>query len=871
MEPRIEAMSDPIAYALEQSAEASLPTREPRAISVGSFPGYSIVREIHRGGQGVVYEAWRRYPQRRVAIKALRDGFLAGPLDRERFRREIQFLSKLKHPNVVEVLDAGETGTHPFFVMEYVDGQALDDYMADHRDRLSLEKILTLFTAICDALSAAHLRGIVHRDLKPRNIIVDADARPRVLDFGLSRVNGQVSTLSQPSLTLTGQFVGSLLWASPEQAEGDSDKIDVRTDVYALGLILFQMLTGRFPYDVTGSMRRVLDAIRNEEPQNPSAFRHDIEDDLDRIVLRCLSKEPQRRYQSVGDLSRDIARYMRHEPIEAKRDSTWYVLRKVVRRHRVAAFGIAAALVFSMIYAGSVTYLYRKARDAEAQALLAAIQAREFFTSAHSTATFAVQQIAEKLKDLPGASKVRRELLEASYAEFERLFAHQTDNPELLADLAVAKIKLSDLALSVGDNARARRLRTEALVVREAQAAAAPHDWKKQADLSINLVLIGDLDKVVPDWDSTRRYYERARQIDEALFAEHTEIRTLLDNLAWSYERLGYLARLRGDLELAKSYFERQLNAGRALLDRDQRDASAQFLVATAYTQLASLADDLRDFGTRLEWLRTAKSIVAELLSSDPGNARHRWMAAIVSCGIGNSLDPNRPDEQHEMSRSLDECMDWIKPLLDAEPDHMDYRSLYAGGLSNKAQLAANRQEWSQSRAWHQQALEIRERMVADEPDNVEHLAALIQGHADLAAIAAVLVDPLNREFHFQRMRELFPQFEVRGMDDPRVFGTYQMVCADQALPAGLCDRQRALESARRGVDAAGRRSPARYWDLAVALIGVEEFAEAVRAAEQGLSIMPEGDSPMRGALETIRDEARTRLRNTSATGPIAP
>jgi tRNA A-37 threonylcarbamoyl transferase component Bud32/tetratricopeptide (TPR) repeat protein len=871
MDPAHDPTLDPLPCTQAQPPDASPIAQAPHPIQPDFFPGYTVVRELHRGGQGVVYEAWRIQPKQRVAIKALRDGFLAGPLDHERFRREIRFLFKLKHPNVVKVLDAGETGTHPFFVMEYVDGQALDVYMTDRRGSLSVEQILSLFSSVCDALSAAHLRGIVHRDLKPSNILVDADVRPRILDFGLGRITGQVSTRSQPSLTLTGQFIGSLLWSSPEQAEGDSDKIDIRTDIYALGLILFQMLTGRFPYDITGSMRQVLETIRNDEPQRPSAFRRDIEDDLDRIVLRCLAKEPSRRYQSVGDLSNDIARYTRHEPIEAKRDSTWYAFKKAVRRHRVAALVITATFAFALIYAVSVTYYYRKARTAQTQANEAAKEAREFFTSAQSTATFAVEQIAEKLKDLPGASKIRRELLEASYTEFERLFAHQTDNAELLADLAVAKIKLSDLALSVGDNARARKLRTEALVVREAQAAADPEDWRKQADLSINLVQVGDLDKVVPDWESARGYYERAWQIDEALFAKHPEIRTLLDNLAWSYERLGYLARLRGEPEVANGFFERQLEAGRALLGRDPGDTLAKSLVVAAFLQLGSVAEDRGDTGSRLQTLRAAKTILAELLGSDLNNSRHRWQAALVACGMANSLDPGDRENQIEMEASLGECESWIKPLYEEEPTDMIYRSLYAVAIHTKAQLAANRAQWAQSREWNQLAVAIRERMVADEPDNVEHLAALIHGHAELVGIANAIDDSPAREFHLQRMRELFPRFEQRGMDDPRLIGVYQLVCADPFLAARLCDRQRALESARRSVSFAGGRSAARYWDLAAALVAVNDYEEAIDAAEQGLALLPPGDAPLRSRFESIREQAEAKLREAASETAITP
>ena len=215
------------------------------------------------------------------------------------------------------------------------------------------------------------------------------------------------------------------------------------------------------------------------------------------------------------------------------------------------------------------------------------------------------------------------------------------------------------------------------------------------------------------------------------------------------------------------------------------------------------------------------------------------------------------------MAESLDECVDRIKPLLEAEPEDMAYRSLYAVAINNKAQLAANRGEWAQSRMWQLQVMELRERMVLDEPDNVVHFGELIQTHADLAVVATALNEPSETELHFQRMRELFARLEPGAMNDPRVAGVYQMVCQDHVQPAGLCDRGKAVESARRGVETGGRRNPSRYYNLAVTLISVGDMPEAIRAAEQGLALIPSGDSPTRAGLEKIRDEAMARLRNT--------
>ncbi|HVZ93186.1 MAG TPA: serine/threonine-protein kinase, partial [Phycisphaerales bacterium] len=220
------------------------------------FPGYEITREIHRGGQGVVYQAIHKATTRKVAIKVMREGPFAGVRDKARFEREVEILAQLDHPNIVGILDSGEASGSFFFVMDYISGRSLDAHIGE--TDLTIDESLALFAKICDAVNAAHLRGVIHRDLKPGNIRVDGSGEPHILDFGLAKVaTGSISGESHPHvMTVTGQFVGSLPWASPEQAAGAVGEIDLRTDVYSLGVILYQMLTGgRFPYRVIGNMR----------------------------------------------------------------------------------------------------------------------------------------------------------------------------------------------------------------------------------------------------------------------------------------------------------------------------------------------------------------------------------------------------------------------------------------------------------------------------------------------------------------------------------------------------------------------------------------------------------------------------------------
>ncbi|HRQ73164.1 MAG TPA: serine/threonine-protein kinase [Phycisphaerales bacterium] len=329
------------------------------------FPGYIVVREIHRGGQGVVYQAIHKGTKRKVAIKVLLEGALAGPRERTRFEREVEILAQLDHPNIVAVHDSGLAEGRFYYVMDYVSGQTLDVYLSQHD--LSMPEVLAMFVKICEAVNAAHLKGVIHRDLKPANVRVDAKGEPHVVDFGLAKVaTGEMSDEAQPRLmTMTGQFIGSLPWASPEQAQGMPSMIDVRTDVYSLGVVLYQALTGRFPYQVIGAMRDVLDNILRAEPARPSTIRRQINDEVETIVLKCLSKQRERRYQNAGELARDLERYLRGEPIEAKRDSGWYVLSKMARRHRGPVAVAALLLVLLVGFSIAMTALYQRARAAE--------------------------------------------------------------------------------------------------------------------------------------------------------------------------------------------------------------------------------------------------------------------------------------------------------------------------------------------------------------------------------------------------------------------------------------------------------------------------------------------------------------------------
>ena len=332
--------------------------------------GYSELRELRRGGQGIVYTAIQTSTRRRVAIKVLLEGSLASESSRRRFEREIEVVAGLRHPNIVRVYDSGSTdgpgGSFPYYVMEFVDGMPLNEATAalrtNVRDGVTL--ICELFIRLADAVNFAHQRGVIHRDLKPSNVRVEA-GEPRILDFGLAKH----SAPSEVDNTVTGAsavFIGSLPWASPEQAEGDQSQVDVRSDVYSIGVMLYQSLSGSLPYDVSGSMHQTLHNILRQEPSELSSS---IGQDLRTIVRRCLAKERDRRYQTAGDVAEDLRHFLAGEPIRARRDSLVYTLQRAAQRNQIvlaASGAVMLALGAGLAWAMKAEYQATRARDVAA-------------------------------------------------------------------------------------------------------------------------------------------------------------------------------------------------------------------------------------------------------------------------------------------------------------------------------------------------------------------------------------------------------------------------------------------------------------------------------------------------------------------------
>ncbi|RIK64788.1 MAG: hypothetical protein DCC65_13830 [Planctomycetota bacterium] len=327
-EPRGDSIIDPTLLGPMTPLTRARP--DPAHPDHGAFEGYEVIGELSRGGQGIVYEAMQIGTKRRVAIKLLLAGVDAGEEARRRFQREIELLAQLRHPNIVSIFAAGLTRDgRQYYVMDFVRGEPLDRYV--HSRSLALADVLRLFAVIADAVQHAHAHGIIHRDLKPQNILVDQDGQPRVLDFGLAR---PLALTGDSALSMTQAVVGTVPYMAPEQAAGETSRVDARTDVYALGVTLYRVLCGAFPYAVSGSLHEVLENIRHAEPAHPLHNGRPLDTEVETILLKCLAKEPARRYQTAGDLAADLRAVLAGGPILARRDSASYLLRKRADRWR---------------------------------------------------------------------------------------------------------------------------------------------------------------------------------------------------------------------------------------------------------------------------------------------------------------------------------------------------------------------------------------------------------------------------------------------------------------------------------------------------------------------------------------------------------
>ncbi|MEM6672491.1 MAG: serine/threonine-protein kinase [Planctomycetota bacterium] len=434
-----------------------------------SIGEYRIVGRIGAGGMGSVFEAKQGQPQRTVALKVLHPGIASSELLR-RFEVEAEVLGRLQHPGIAQIFEAGTfdhgAGPQPYFAMERIFGLPLDEHARSRE--LTSDDCLSLIARVCDAVHHAHQRGVIHRDLKPANILVDDAGQPKVLDFGVARVTDgdvQATTLQ----TDAGQLLGTIPYMSPEQAAGEPGELDTRSDVYALGVVAYELLVGSLPYDVRHrAIHDAIRAIREDDPRPLGTMDTSLRGDVEIIVGRALEKDKDRRYASASALAADIRRYLDSQPIVARPPTTWYQLRKFARRHRALVVGAAATLSALVVgLAGTIAFALaeadqrRLAEESETAAKLAKASAqreadratgaeraeRERATELTAVAAFQEARMGAIERQSMGDS-IRRALVASGREALDEFgMSEEERRAETLAlDQIVARINFTDVA-----------------------------------------------------------------------------------------------------------------------------------------------------------------------------------------------------------------------------------------------------------------------------------------------------------------------------------------------------------------------------------------------------------------------------------------
>lgn len=408
-----------------------LPSPTPTGVLPARVGRFRLLRKIGEGGMGTVFEAEQDHPRRTVALKMVRLAGLSESVLR-RFDHEVQILGQLRHPGIAQIHEAGThddgLGTVPYFAMELVHGRPLLEFARSHR--LSTHQRLDLMASICDAVHYAHQQGVIHRDLKPANVLIEqsADGRfqPKILDFGVARITGCDMDLATMH-TGAGQLIGTLSYMSPEQVAGNPNDVDKRSDVYALGVLLYELLADRLPYELRE--RSIADAgtvIREQEPSRLSSIDTRFRGDIETIVAKALAKEKERRYQSAAELSGDLRRFLRDEPIMARPPSKAYAVRKFARRNKGLVGGVAAAFTALLFAVVGISIALYRATHAEKAALASAAKAT-------AISNFLQDMLAgiDPENIGPGPLTVR-EVLDHASARLERELGHE---PEVAAPI----------------------------------------------------------------------------------------------------------------------------------------------------------------------------------------------------------------------------------------------------------------------------------------------------------------------------------------------------------------------------------------------------------------------------------------------------
>jgi serine/threonine protein kinase len=801
---------------------------------------YTLVEMIGEGGMGEVWAAKQTEPiKRKVAVKLIKAGMDSRAV-LQRFEQERQALALMEHPNIARVLDGGLTeDRRPFFVMELVNGLPVTKFCDDAK--LGIRERLELFTLICQAVQHAHQKGIIHRDLKPSNIlvtIIDGRGIPKVIDFGVAKATS--GRLTDESLsTQFGGVVGTFEYMSPEQAGFSGEDIDTRADIYSLGVILYELLTGLKPLDAKrvkqAALAEVIRIIQDEEPSKPStrlstdasapslaAVRLTepkklaalLRGELDWVVMKCLEKQRDRRYETANGLARDIQRYLANEVVEARPPSAGYRLRKFVRRNRAAVImGVVVSLAI-VLGAGGATWQAIRATRAEAQSRQDRDRAEESFRQARAAVDDYFTTVSEnQLLKVPGMKPIRKSLMDRALKYYQDFVRQRDGDESVKGELGRTYYRIARITSFLAQSEESQKAYENALQAYEGLVQAHPDESRYQTDLAIVCNDLGNVLRARGRREEALQVHRRGMAIRAKLVEAHPELLRYQNELAKSYANVGYILReLNQDTE-ALEYLEKALAINQRILAAQRRSLEIPTDLGSFFNTLDAVRDDvardlnmmghiLAHLGRHAEALAAHEKAVAigeQMVSESPTDDDYANLLGLSYNSLGFRLNVAKQHERalrcYERGRELFKNIADRNPTLPGFVSSMAWEDLMIG--ATLGYMGRDAEALKHTRA----AVAIQERLAAEHPGERWTKIGLATGCLYLGRFPAKLLPPAEARAILAKGEAM-----LAALPQPAAVELYNLACIRaRMIPLADGDRDqavaRALDSLRFAID----------------------------------------------------------------------
>jgi non-specific serine/threonine protein kinase/serine/threonine-protein kinase len=834
----------------------------------GRLGPYRLIREIGHGGMGAVYLGVRDDDafQKRVAIKVLKRGMDTESIVR-RFRHERQILASLEHPYIAGLLDGGTTADgRPYFAMEYVEGQSIVDYCDAHR--IETRARLDLFRKVCAAVQYAHQNLIIHRDIKPANVLVTQDGTPRLLDFGIAKLLNPELSGHTLAPTAPGLQLMTPEYASPEQVRGDT--VTTATDVYSLGVLLYELLAGRLPYRLTSrAPAEIMRIVCESEPIRPSTavtrieaepaaeaetgsdaasgatpvskperltsvdverLRRSLVGDLDNIVLKALNKEPSRRYASADQFSEDVRRHLAGLPVIARKDTWTYRTTKFVRRNRAAV--VAAAMTLVALVAGIIgtTWQARAARAARARA-------EQRFGDVRHLANAFLFEFHDSIADLEGSTPARKLVVTKGLEYLDKLAQDAGDRIDLRRELADAYLKVGDVqgrpfTPNLGDTAGALTSYRKSVALYESMAGEAAAEEGVRRQLALAYMHLSDVLAAAGDTAGSLSFAQKALAIEKAISSRPTDPPEVRRALVAGHTRVGDMLAATGDVAGALDHRRTALAIMESVIAAAPDDLTNIRQLGVAYQKLGNTlgnpnAPNIGDYAGSLAALERSSTIFREASARYPSNAVFRRNHAVAESNAADVLVAmKRFDEALARER---QSFAVYEAQAKTDPTNAAAQNDLAIGYAKLAELLDATGKTEAGLAEQHRATDIHRRLVAADPVSSDMKAELASDHNREATLQAKL-----------GMRDPALANHGRAVDISRELsaasaGDYELRFALALALGGRADAYLQLVTARRSHSSAADLAAAeRDYTEALAIYATLQQAGTLTGSDQG-------------------------------------